>query len=174
MLDSDGNNADAAWFVEFYLYDKEPYKNMPFIRIMMPGDSTNVVEQLVRDHHKERFARQWLHYQMLQSDGPVIGTPLNQWHIDQPEEFSSAQMAELQILKFQSVEQVATASDSQLQRVGMGAVGLREKARAYLLRRNQSESSFELEQTRSELKELQEQMKALLSEKTRGRPKKEV
>jgi hypothetical protein len=56
----------------------------------------------------------------------------------------------------------------------MGAVGLREKARAYLLRRNQSESSFELEQTRSELKELQEQMKALLSEKTRGRPKKEV
>ena len=49
-----------------------------------------------------------------------------------------------------------------------------EKARAYLLRRNQSESSFELEQTRSELKELQEQMKALLSEKTRGRPKKEV
>jgi hypothetical protein len=106
--------------------------------------------------------------------GPVIGTTLQNWHLDRPEEFTDGQMAELQILKFQTVEQVATASDAQLQRVGMGAVGLREKARAYLLRRNQSESSFELEQTRSELKELQEQVKALLSEKARGRPKKEV
>jgi hypothetical protein len=175
MLDSDVNNADAALFVEFYLYDKEPYKNMPFIRIMMPGDSTNVVEQLVRDHHKERFARQWLHYQMSQSDGPVIGTPLNQWHIDQPEEFSSAQMAELQILKFQSVEQVATASDSQLQRVGMGAMGLRERARAYLTSRNQSENTTELSETKKKLQELEAQMAMILENQRKpGRPRKEV
>jgi hypothetical protein len=41
-------------------------------------------------------------------------------------------MAELQILKFQTVEQVATASDSQVQKVGMGAAGLRELAKTFL------------------------------------------
>ena len=174
-LDSDIANADSHLHVEFYTFDKAPYKDTPFVRIMVPGDKYNIIEQPVRDDHKERFPRQWLHYQMQNSEGgPVIGTTLQNWHLDRPEEFTDSQMAELQILKFQTVEQVATASDAQLQRVGMGAVGLREKARAHLLRRNQSESSFELEQTRSELKELQEQMKALMSEKTRGRPKKEV
>jgi hypothetical protein len=148
-LDSDIANADTHLHVEFYTFDKAPYKDTPFVRIMVPGDKYNIIEQPVRDDHKERFPRQWLHYQMQNSEGgPIIGTTLQNWHLDRPEEFTDSQMAELQILKFQT--------------------------RAYLLRRNQSESSFELEQTRSELKELQEQMKALLSEKTRGRPKKEV
>lgn len=173
-LDSDIQNADSHLHVEFYTFEKAPYKDIPFVRIMVPGDKNNVVEQPVRDDHKERFPRQWLHFQMSNSDAPIIGTSLQQWHGDRPEEFTDGQMAELQILKFQTVEQIATASDSQLQRVGMGGVGLRDRARSYLLRRNQSENSLELEQTRSELKELQEQMKALLAEKQRGRPKKEV
>lgn len=173
-LDSDIQNADSHLHVEFYTFEKAPYKDIPFVRIMVPGDKNNVVEQPVRDDHKERFPRQWLHFQMSNSDAPIIGTSLQQWHSDRPEEFTDGQMAELQILKFQTVEQIATASDSQLQRVGMGGVGLRDRARSYLLRRNQSENSLELEQTRSELKELQEQMKALLAEKQRGRPKKEV
>lgn len=171
-LDSDISNGDSFLHVEFYTFEKEPYKDIPFVRIMVPGDKYNIVEQPVRDDHKERFPRQWLHYQMQNSTGQIIGTPLQNWNLERPEEFSDNQMAELQILKFQTVEQVATASDSQLQRVGMGGVSLRERARSYLLRKNQSDNSIELEQTRSELKELQEQMKTLLAQKPKGRPKK--
>jgi hypothetical protein len=86
------------------------------------------------------------------------------------------QMAELQIFKFQTVEQVATATDNQLQRIGMGAVGLREQASRYLAFKNQSSSKTEIEHTKSELAEVKQQMAALIaqmSEKKVGRPRKE-
>jgi hypothetical protein len=83
-------------------------------------------------------------------------------------------MAELQILKFQTVEQLATATDAQLQRVGMGASGLREKARLYLTNKNKSQSDTELEETRAQLKQLQEQMAMLMEARKPGRPRKEA
>jgi hypothetical protein len=172
-LDSDIANADSHLHVEFYMYDKAPYKDTPFVRIMVPGDKTNIIEQPARDYHKERFIRQWLHFQSQNSDGMVVGTKLEQWHKDKPEEFNDHQMAELQILKFQTVEQVATATDAQLQRIGMGAAGLRERARAYLMQKNQSDSNSELAKTRSELDELKAQMAMLMSQRKPGRPRKE-
>jgi hypothetical protein len=174
MLDSDIGNGDQHLSVEFYMYDKAPYKDKPFVRIIVPGDKTNVVDQPVREDHKARFPRQWLHFQMQSDTGMVIGTTLPDWNKDQPEEFTDYQMAELQILKFQTVEQVATASDSQLQRVGMGATGLRDKARAYLLGKNQTESSSELAKTRTELDELKAQIAILMETRKPGRPRKEA
>ena len=111
---------------------------------------------------------------MQSGDGPVIGTLLQQWNTDDEENFSSHQMAELQILKFQTVEQVATASDSQLQRIGMGGAGLRERAKTYLTRKNQSANTSELEITRRELDELKQQMAMLMETKKLGRPRKEA
>jgi hypothetical protein len=175
-LDSDIQNADSTLQVEFYINDQKPYKDCPtpFIRITVPGDKNNIPDQLVREHHKERFPRQWLYFQMQSGDGPVIGTLLEQWNTDNDEEFNKHQMAELQILKFQTVEQVATASDSQLQRIGMGGVGLRERARAYLTRKNQSANTTELETTRRELNELKQQMAMLMETRKPGRPRKEA
>jgi len=90
-LDSDIANADSHLHVEFYTFDKEPYKDTPFVRIMVPGDKYNIIEQPVRDDHKERFPRQWLHYQMQNSEGgPAIGTTLQNWHLDRPEELQIA------------------------------------------------------------------------------------
>ena len=175
-LDSDINNADSHLHVEFYTNDQKPYKDRPtpFVRIIVPGDKTNIVDRPVREDHKERFPRQWLHFQMQSGDGPVIGTLLQQWNTDDEENFSLHQMAELQILKFQTVEQVATASDSQLQRIGMGGAGLRERAKTYLTRKNQSANTSELEVTRRELNELKQQMAMLMETKKLGRPRKEA
>ena len=173
-LDSDINNPDGHLHVEFYENDRAPYKGMPFVRILIPGDKTTEIDQPVCEDHKERFPRQWLYFQMQNSDGALIGTPLIEWHKDAPDEFNDRQMAELQILKFQTVEQVATASDSQVQKVGMGAAGLRERARAFLARKNQVSNSSELDQTRRELQELKEQMSMLMEQRKPGRPKKEV
>lgn len=172
-LDSDIQNADSQLYVEFYTQEKEPNAGKPFVRIVVPGDKTTVIDQPVRDDHKERFPRQWLHFQMQNGDGPVIGTPLKDWNAECPDEFSDNQMAELQILKFQTVEQVATASDNQLQRMGMGGAGLRERARTFLLNKNQKVSSSELEQTRKKLRELEAKMAMLLEQRKPGRPRKE-
>jgi len=62
-----------------------------------------------------------------------------------------------------------------LQRVGMGGVGLRERARQYLNRKNRVESNAELEDTKRQLAELQAQMQAMMAteSKKRGRPPKE-
>lgn len=178
-LDSDIRNADSQLFVEFYTFQHpqsdaiKPWEGKPFVRIVVPGDKTNVVEQPVRESHKQRFPRQWLHFQMQNNDGSLIGTPLKDWHTACPDEFNRLQLEELSIMKFQTVEQVATASDMQLQKVGMGAAGLREKARSYLLSKTKSDSKSEIEETKRELAELKEQMAALLAEKKVGRPKKE-
>ena len=113
---------------------------------------------------------------MQNNNAEVIGVPLIQWVKDDPENFNDMQMAELQIFKFQTVEQVATATDNQLQRIGMGAMGLRELARRYLAVKNQSSSQTEIEHTKSELAEVKQQMAALIaqmSEKKVGRPRKE-
>lgn len=173
-LDSDINNSDSHLHVEFYENDRAPYKGVPFVRILIPGDKTTEIDQPVREDHKERFPRQWLYYQMKNSEGVMIGTPLQEWRNSDPEEFSDRQMAELQILKFQTVEQIATASDSQVQKVGMGAAGLRELARAFLTRKNNVKNNSELEETRRKLQELQEQMAMLMEQRKPGRPRKEA
>jgi len=181
MLDSDTNNADSFLDVRFYICQEGDFKGRPFIKIEVPGDKTNIFDQPVNDSHKARFPRQWLHFQMQNDDGPVIGTPLKQWREEAPEELSVGQMEELQILRFGSVEQLARASDAQLQRIGMGAAGLRERAKAYLDRKNRSESSVELEKTRNELEELKAQMQQLLAARSDetmkrgpGRPRRET
>jgi cell division protein FtsL len=176
MLDSDVHNSDTHLFVEFYEYENDPYKGRPFVRIMTPGDKTNVIETFANDDHKMRFPRQWLAFQMKGSDevAMLIGVPLSRWRQERPDDLSEVQQAELQILKFQTVEQVATSTDAQLQRIGMGAAGLRERARAYLTGKNNSEAESKISAQQAEIDELKKQMQAFLSERRGpGRPKKE-
>jgi hypothetical protein len=58
---------------------------------------------------------------------PTSGTPLSQWPA-----ISRAQADHLKGLHLRTVEDVANATDADLERMGMGARSLREKARAYV------------------------------------------
>jgi|TARA_R110000822_G_scaffold197333_1_gene335228 hypothetical protein len=172
-MESDISNADNSLHVEFYKSQEEGYKDVPFVRIHIPGDKTTVIDQPVREDHKERFVRQWLYFQMKNNEGAeVYGTMLSKWNADEPKEFDKFQMEELQILKYQTVEQVSTSTDSQLQRIGMSGFALRDKARAYLARQTQTAASTALEDAQKELAILKAQV-ALLSKPKMGRPKKE-
>jgi hypothetical protein len=179
-LDSDVMNGDEQLHVEFYIAkDIDPkWDGKPFVRIQVPGDKNNIMEQPVREDHKQRFPRQWLYFQVKQSENSTpeaIGTPLSKWHEDAKQDINKAQIEELQIARFQTVEQVAGASDAQMQKFGMGGIGLRERAKTYLARKHRSETSEELESTKRQLAELQAQMSALMADKPRrGRPPKEL
>ena len=166
MLDSDIQNADSQLSVEFYISREKGYEGRPFVRIMTPGDQLNVVDTFVREDHKERFPRQYLYFQMQNAEVPVSGTPIQVWSKECPEDCSEFQAAELTVLKFQTVEQVATASDGQLQRIGIGAEGLRNLSRMYLKKKREetgAESAQDLKTAQSEIADLKSQMAALMA-----------
>jgi len=170
-LDSDDANADAKLHVQFYTHKE---LNRPFVQIMVPGDTTNIVDQPVRDDHKERFPRQWLAFQMQNEGGELPGTKLEDWYAAAPHDINEGQVSELQILKFRTVEQIATASDAQLMRVGMGGVGLRLKAQAFLRSKLEAGNNKELAEAKAKLAALEAQVAALIEAKAdaprRGRP----
>lgn len=162
-LDSDIKNADANLFVEFYLREERDKPPRDFVKIMIPGDKTNIYDQPVKESHKQRFPMQWLRYQNQNSGPATFGTTLNDWAREAPEDLTDGQFAELLALKFQTVEQVAQASDAQAQRMPMGGIGIRNKAQAYLRRKHKIADPGEVDALKAQLAAMQEQMAALLA-----------
>jgi hypothetical protein len=182
-LVSDLSSEGEALFVEFYTNKTEEYDGQVFVKIMAPGDKTNIYDQPMREDHKARFPKQWIRF--LQNDPSVkfVGTPLGQWHENRPMDMTGDQLSELVAMGFQTVEQVAQASDSQMAKVGMGAITLRERARAELKRMASRNGDTEKEDLRREIEELKAGLRALQTIKTPddppiprgpGRPKKEL
>jgi hypothetical protein len=151
MLASDLNNPefsnptdpDARLHVEIfrlpventYRTGKEGRKifdEVVMISIQVPGDMTTKTVQPLREDHKMRFPRHWALFEATQGKEALeIGTPLSQWPILGP-----AQVEELRAMKFRTVEQIANASDLQLQRMGsaggMAGTALRDRAIRFL------------------------------------------
>lgn len=172
MLPSDENNADSRLAVTFYkksvkqedesLAAGRPiFKEFDFVRISIPGDNLNEIDTYARDSHKQRFPRQWMHYQnQVGNHEQIIGTPIEEWTI-----ISRSQADELKGIKFHTVESVATASDQQLQRIGMIAgmspFAFREKAKAFL---NLAEKVGDVNQREAEIEKLRQEKEALKAE----------
>lgn len=103
----------------------------PFIRIMVPGDKTSEFTTAVTEAHKQRFPREWMAWQI--SEGLIGGEEdIPGWKLSEWEELDADMVRELLYLRFQTVEQLAGASDKQIQGIGMGGVNLRERARVAL------------------------------------------
>jgi len=151
LLASDANNPqfvgaynpDAALTVRFhrrpiqqpFLSQKEGrpiFHDVDFIEIFTPGNSLNIIDTPVREEHKRRFPQQWAAFQNAHGgDQREIGTALTAWPF-----LTASQAEEFKALKFFTVEQVANASDLQLQSLGMvGGANphvIRDRAKAYL------------------------------------------
>jgi len=162
------------------------FKEFDFVRIMIPGDNLTEIDTYAQDSHKQRFPRQWAHYQNQVTDHKdIIGTPLDQWP-----QVTRSQADELRGLKFHTVESIADCSDQQLQRIGMVAGmsphNFRLKAKAFLNLANDSAEVAHREAEMQALKEenakikaetdakltaMQEQMSALLAAVAEKTPK---
>ena len=196
-IDSDVQNADSRLAVQFYKKavkqefesneaGRPIFKEFDFVRIMIPGDNLTEIDTYARDSHKQRFPRQWAHYQnQTQGHQDIIGTPIDQWP-----QFTRAQAEEFRGLKFHTVESIADCSDQQLQRIGMVAgmspYNFREKAKAFLnlatksadvAQREAEMQALRLEndkikaETDAKLAKMQEQMEALLAAVAEKSPK---
>jgi len=168
-LDSDIQDADSKLHVEFYDRKISPDVTEPYVRILIPGDKTSIIDQPAKEHHKKRFMRHWLAFQAKNGSTALIGMPLEQWHQERPGELTDGQLMELQILKFQTVEQVAQASDSQMQRVGMGGMGLRERARTFIASKNSQITGAAMNEQNAQIESLK-QMVATLSAQLHAQP----
>ena len=164
-IESDIQNADSRLAVQFYKKSMRQedasneagrpiFKEFDFVRIMIPGDNLTEIDTYAQESHKQRFPRQWAHYQnQVAGQEDVVGTPLDQWPL-----ITRSQAEELRGLKFHTVESIAECSDQQLQRIGMVAGmsphNFRLKAKAFL---NLANESAEVAQRESELQALKEE-----------------
>jgi hypothetical protein len=171
-IESDIQGADSRLAVQFYKKSMKQedasneagrpiFKEFDFVRIMIPGDNLTEIDTYAQESHKQRFPRQWAHYQnQVSSHEDIIGTPLEQWP-----QITRSQADELRGLKFHTVEAIADCSDQQLQRIGMVAGmsphNFRLKAKAFL---NLANDSAEVAQRESELQALREENAKITAE----------
>lgn len=142
MYQTQTNSPDSRLNVKFYQravqnnfktnLEGRPIMEMrDFILIEVPGDQTLTIDTFAADEDKKRFPIEWARYQNEKVDGDIEGTLLNDWPV-----LNAAVAAELKHFKFYTVEQIANASDAQLNTLGMAAgmspFALRDKAKAFL------------------------------------------
>lgn len=171
-------NPDSGLYVEFYWHEpidawasaeksREQQRKVevklpkqPFVRIMVPGDKTSIFETAVQEAHKQRFPRQWMAWQIAEG---IIGgeEDIPGWKISEWTEVDPEMARELLYMRFQTVDQLAGASDRQIQGLGIGGVGLREKARVALRNRMGEETRKALEGERAEKEALKAEMEDL-------------
>ena len=158
-------NPDDALFVEFYMHEgidknktvetgkKIRLDPAPYVRIAVPGDKTSIIETPVREDHKRRWPQKWLYFQM--QEGLVTGEQeLPGWKLEEWDYLDSEQVRELKYNRFTIVEQVAGASDAQIQKLGMGGVALREAAKRALRDKMGAEVREEIERKDKEIAQL--------------------
>lgn len=133
---------DGRLLVKFYrkailnnyqtsIQNRPIFDDFDCVKISIPGDDTTEIDTIVNEVHKKRFPYQWEKYKTSQNSTPYqSGTPLSEWGI-----LSEDQIEQLNVIKFRTVESIASASDHQIQRIGM-IVGmhpwsLREEAKKF-------------------------------------------
>lgn len=129
--------------------------------IITPPGNLLSVPAICTEDHKRRFPFHWQQYQNNKGVGLVVqGTPIDEWPA-----LDVGQRETLKASKFYTVEQIANASDAQVQMMGMGGMAMRQKAAAWL---NQAQGSAaamqqaaENESLKRQLATMQEQINAI-------------
>jgi len=118
---------------------------IPYIRIMKPGDNTSILELPVREDHQRRWPEEWLYFAsnegLIDNGSQVPGWKIEEWTYLNGDMES---IRNLKYLRFHTVEQIAGASDGQIQKLGIGGMGLREAAKKSLQERVKHGISQEL------------------------------
>jgi 3-methyladenine DNA glycosylase Tag len=165
--------SDSGLYVEFFqkavrITAKEEaagrpiFEDQDWVKITPPGNGLLTVIRKASRSDKARFNKQWAFYEQNRSDNDSAnGTPLSQWPLMTP-----AMVEGLKAAGFRTVEQLAMASDQQIQSIQMSAgvapTVLREKAKAYLINARDSaaiqKQAEDFELAKNEIENLKAQL----------------
>ena len=155
--------------------EKRPiFEERIFIKKLVPGDSTLIVDRPMREQDMEDFPIEWARFEQ-KKEQKVAGTPIDAWSA-----VSETQKAEFKALNIFTIDQFANLPDVAGDKI-MGFNDLRSKARTFIMAAQDSqmmdkiraEMDKKLEAQEAELAELRA-MIAELTAKKAGRPKKEL
>jgi len=163
-------NLESNVFVEFYTdavhmkarseQEGRPiYEDRPHVRIIIPGDTSNIIETLAKEEHKRKYPEAWKRFQTTEATGHT-GTALEQWP-----QITRSQVKEAKYYEVHTVEQMAGLSDAHIAKLGMGFSDLRAKAQAFLSLAQDTaaatKQAAENEQLHREMDDLKAQIKEM-------------
>jgi hypothetical protein len=155
--------------------EKRPiFEEKIFLKKLVPGDSTLVVDRPMREQDIDEFPIEWARFEQ-KKEQRVSGTPIDVWSA-----ISETQKAEFKALHIFTIDQFAQLADSVGNKI-MGFNDLRDKARAFIAAAKDSavfdkiraETDAKLAQQEEEMAQLRELVNQLTAKKS-GRPKKEL
>jgi hypothetical protein len=155
--------------------EKRPiFEEKIFLKKLVPGDSTLVVDRPMREQDIDEFPIEWARFEQ-KKEQKVSGTPIDVWSA-----ISETQKAEFKALHIYTIDQFAQLADSVGNKI-MGFNDLRDKARAFIAAAKDSavfdkiraETDAKLAQQEEEMAQLRELVNQLSAKKS-GRPKKEM
>lgn len=164
---------DHEYHAEFTLekvpnFDGTDYTEVPHLRLQAPGNTKAIYHQPVRmesapgrPSDPERFPREWAAFQAGHSI--ESGTSIYNW-----DGVTASDARRFDLNGIKTVEQLAHVSDANLAGLGVGAMALRDKARAYLaggttetvLRQQLGEQADQIEKLTAVVNNLLEQQQA--------------
>lgn len=103
------------------------FEDKEYVEIIVPGERGTIVEERVKDTHRERWPRA---YEAFKGGQELVleGTPIDEWPAVGP-----SQALEMKLSNVKTVEQLAGLSDALLSKVvPMGGHALRDKAKRFL------------------------------------------
>lgn len=149
-------------------------KDVDFVKVTRPGQRDTVekeaeawvseLEKKARDNlapqsWADHFRKQYEAWKLGQ-ELPLNGTPIKGWQL-----LSPAQQQNLITFGIRTVEDLAGASDEAIQRLGMGAMSLKQKAANWLSEgKDKGASAARMTALEIENKELRDKLEALLGE----------
>ena len=155
--------------------EKRPiFEERIFLKKLVPGDSTLVVDRPMREIDKEDYPIEWARFEQ-KKEQKSDGTPIDAWMA-----INDTQKAEFKALHIFTIDQFAKLPDSAGNKI-MGFNDLRTKARAFIgaaqdsqmMDRIRAETDEKLKAQEVEMSELRAMIAELTSKKA-GRPRKET
>ncbi len=149
------------------------YKAVPYVEIIAPGNDKERINRAVKEEDKQRWPEQWRRFEAGREDPVFDGMPISEWpmadiHLERT-------LRESNIF---TVEQLAQVADVNIQMLGPGMMGLKNKAQKWV--KEKSGQSEDLEKAKREIAELKSMIDDLQKKldqpppKKRGRPPKKT
>jgi len=151
--------------------EKRPiFEERIFIKKLVPGDSTLIVDRPMREQDIEDFPIEWARFEQ-KKEQKVAGTPIDAWSA-----VSETQKAEFKALNIFTIDQFANLPDVAGDKI-MGFNDLRSKARTFIMAAQDSQMMDKIRAEMDKKLKAQEtelaELRAMINKRA-GRPKKET